>query len=165
MTESGTEPVSVSRRIPAPASRIFDILTDPARHIDLDGSGMLRGAVSPRPVSGVGDVFTMKMHYRRLGDYEMINHIVEYETNRRLAWEPEAGLGHPDSLPEGSSARWGHRWGFVLTPDGPDATIVTHTYDCSRVPEKIRKDMDNGRVWIVGMTATLERLDALSAAC
>ena len=91
----------------------------------------------------------MKMHYRELGDYEMINHIVEYETNRRLAWEPEAGLGHPDSLPERPSARWGHRWGFILTPDGPNATIVTHTYDCSRVLEKTRKDMDNGRVWIV----------------
>ncbi|WP_440071489.1 hypothetical protein [Streptosporangium sp. OZ121] len=164
MTESEIEPVSVSRRIPAPASRIFDILTDPAKHIELDGSGMLRGAVSPQVVSGVGDVFTVKMHYRELGDYEMINHIVEYETNRRLAWEPEAGLGHPDSLPESSSARWGHRWGFTLTPDGANATTVTHTYDCSRVPEKTRKNMDDGRVWIVSMTATLERLDALSTA-
>ena len=34
--------------------------------MDFDGSDMLRGAVVDRPVSGVGDTFTMKMH--RLGD-------------------------------------------------------------------------------------------------
>jgi hypothetical protein len=41
-------------------------LANPQRHTDFDGSGMLWGAVLDRPISDVGDTFTMKMH--RLGD-------------------------------------------------------------------------------------------------
>ncbi len=36
------EPITVSRRIGSPASEIFQILADPGRHRDLDGSGMLQ---------------------------------------------------------------------------------------------------------------------------
>ena len=32
------KPVEVSRRIEAPAARIFEILADPQRHVDFDGS-------------------------------------------------------------------------------------------------------------------------------
>jgi hypothetical protein len=162
VTDDEFEPVSVSRRIAAPPRAVFQILTDSARHLDLDGSGMLRGAVSPKVISGVGDVFVMKMHYLALGDYEMNNHVVEYELDRRIGWEPEPGRGHPDAAPEGSAETlWGHRWSYALTPDGPAATIVTEIYDCSRAPQEKRMDMDNGKVWIEAMTATLERLDAL----
>ena len=84
------KPVEVSRRIEAPATRIFKILANPHRHVDFDGSGMLRGAVLDRPISNVGDSFTMKMH--RLGDeYIMLNYVVEFEPDRRLFWEPAPG--------------------------------------------------------------------------
>jgi hypothetical protein len=83
MAGAGYEPVAVSRRIGAPASVIFRILVDPGRHRDLDGSGMLRGVVSGATISGVGDVFVMKMYFSELGNYEMNNHIVEYEPDRR----------------------------------------------------------------------------------
>jgi hypothetical protein len=106
---------------------VFRILADPRSHPGIDGSGMLRGAVSGAVISGVGDVFVMKMYYSELGDYEMNNHIVEFEPNRRIGWEPEAGRGHPEA-----GGAWGQRWSFELTPDGPDATIVTEIYDCSR---------------------------------
>jgi len=166
MTQGGTPmaddecmPVAVSRRIGAPARDIFQILADPGRHSDFDGSGMLRGAASQTVVSGVGDVFVMKMHYPALGDYEMNNHIVEYELNRRIGWEPEAGRGHPDLSEDPAENRWGQRWSFELTPDGPHATIVTEIYDCSRAPEEERAGMDNGKCWIESMTETLERLD------
>ena len=55
----------------------------------------------------------------------------------------------------------GHRWSFELTPDGPDATVVTEIFDCSRVPEDERVDIDNGNIWVESMTRTLERLDEL----
>lgn len=104
----------------------------------------------------------MKMHFSHLGDYEMNNHVVEYERDQRIGWEPEAGRGHPDAAPDSPEpARWGQRWSYQLTPDGPDATIVTEIYDCSRVPEKERAGMDNGKIWIESMARTLERLDAL----
>ena len=83
--------VRVSRRIGASAAVIFGVLADPQRHMELDGSGMVRGAVTTAPVSGVGDVFVMKMYFSELGDYEMNNHVVEYELDRRIGWEPEAG--------------------------------------------------------------------------
>jgi uncharacterized protein YndB with AHSA1/START domain len=149
--------VSVSRRINAAPNVVFDVLADPARHVELDGSGMLRGAVSSTPITRVGDVFVMKMHYTRLGDYEMDNHVVEFEEDRRIAWEPEPGRGHPRV----GGGRLGHRWTFELASDGPGATMVTESYDCSRAPEREREGMDNGRVWLDAMTATLERLDGL----
>ncbi|MEO6702672.1 MAG: SRPBCC family protein [Jatrophihabitantaceae bacterium] len=155
MTEH--EAVTASRRIGAAAADIFRVLADPARHQDLDGSGMLRGAVSEGPVTGIGDVFTMKMHYSEHGDYQMDNHVVVYEPDRRIGWEPEAGLGHPDQ--DAPDARWGHRWIFELQPDGPDATVVTETYDCSRAPEQEQAAMNGGRMWIEAMSRTLQRLD------
>src|SRR6202167_3905807 len=85
-----SKPVEVSRRIEAAAAIIFKILANPQRHMDFDGSGMLRGAVLDRPISDVGDTFTMKMH--RLGDdYLMLNYVVEFEPDRRIFWEPAGG--------------------------------------------------------------------------
>ena len=155
-------PVAVSRRIDAPAADLFAILADPKRHLDLDVSGMLRGAVTHDVVTGVGDVFIMSMYFSELGDYEMNNHVVEYELNRRIGWEPESGSGHPDA--GAPDARWGQRWSFELVPDGPDATVVTESYDCSSAPEEERASMDDGRIWIEAMTQTLQRLAELSTA-
>lgn len=104
-------------------------LANPARRQEFDGSGMLRGPVSPAMISGAGDVFVMKMYFSELGNYEMNNHVVEYEQDRRIGWEPEAGRGHPNAAPDGPEPpRWGHRWSYRLTPDGPDATVVTEVY-------------------------------------
>lgn len=158
MTTANETPAA-SRRIAAPAGRIFRVLADPRRHPELDGSGMLRGAVTEAPVTGVGDVFVMRMFYVKLGDYESNNHVVGFEQDRHLAWEPEAGAGHPSA--GAPDARWGHRWIFDLVPDGPSATVVTESYDCSRAPAEERAQMQDGRVWIEDMRRTLERLDAL----
>lgn len=165
MAHGEIKPVRVSRRIGAPAHDIFQVLADPGKHTDLDGSGMLRGTVSSEPVRGVGDVFVMKMFHGPLGDYEMNNHIVEFEQDRRIGWEPKAGRGHPNAATpdpgDEDGEGWGQRWSFELTPDGPDATIVTEIYDCSSAPEEQRVNMDNGNVWTKAMARTLERLDQL----
>jgi hypothetical protein len=164
MTDDEDQPIAVSRRICAPAHDIFRVLADPVRHSDFDGSDMLRGPISAAVISGVGDVFVMKMYFSRLGDYEMNNHVVEYEQDRRIGWEPAGGRGYPSASPEDpQSAQTGQRWSYQLVPDGPDATVVTEIYDCSRVPEERRAGMDNGRMWIDSMTRTLERLDAQCA--
>ena len=113
-------------------------------------------------VSAVGDVFVMRMHNQRLGNYEMTNHVVEYELNRSIVWEPAVR-----DAPEAGDTevaigiRPGHRWGFQLVPDGPDATIVTEIYDCSGAPEQLRVVVDNGNAWVESMTKSLERLDEL----
>ncbi|MBV9099351.1 MAG: hypothetical protein JO079_14970 [Frankiaceae bacterium] len=151
--------VSTSRRIAAPADVIFAVLASPRRHIEMDGSRMLRGSDSP-DVTGVGDVFVMKMYFLPLGgDYSMVNHVVAFDRDRRIAWEPENGPGHPE---EGApNARWGHRWGFDLEPDGPSATVVTEWWDGSGIPAE---ESEDGNQWIPSMQGTLERLDALVTA-
>ena len=160
MSDDDFKPVSVSRRIGASAEAIFRVLADPSQHTRLDGTDMLRGAVTAESVSGVGDVFIMRMFYAEHGDYEMNNHVVEYELNRRIGWEPAPGHGHPGFDAAGTAdARWGHRWIFDLAPDGPDATIVTEIYDCTRAPAEAQADMNGGSVWLDGMARTLERLE------
>jgi len=140
--------VKASRRIQAPAALIFKILASPQRHMDFDGSGMLRGAVLDRPVSDVGDTFTMKMH--RLGDdYLMLNYVVEFEPDRRIFWEPAPG---DPSRTEGNDPSKvgipaGYRWGYILTPDGDDATVVTEVFDHGPLPEDLLRD---GGAWING---------------
>jgi hypothetical protein len=162
MTDGEYQPVTVSRRICAPAHDIFQVLANPVRHQEPDGSGSLRGAASAAMISGVGDVFVMRMYFEHLGDYEMNNHVVEFEQDRRIGWEPEAGRGHPSAGPGSPDpARWGQRWSYQFIPDGPDATVVTEIYDCSQAPEQERAGMDNGKVRIESMAKTLERLDAL----
>lgn len=151
--------VSVSRRIAAPAAAIFEVLADPAQHAALDGSGMVRGPEDPAPITGIGQVFVMRMDNPHLGPYEMDNHVVEFAPDRAIAWEPVAGRGHPDHGTCEES--WHHIWGYRLEPDGTQAALVTETFDCSRSPQEARTDMSGGRHWIPAMTRTLERLDEI----
>lgn len=160
--EDECKPVEVARRIEASSARIFEILADPQRHVDFDGSDMLRGAVSTDVISGVGEIFSMKMYFEPLGDYVMLNHIFEYEPNRRIGWEPAPG--DAVSAQDGVFAIGvpaGQRWSFELTPDGADATIVTEIYDCAAAPEQLRIAVRNGETWVDAMTTSLARLDAL----
>ena len=132
------KPIEVARRIEAPAGRIFEILANPQRHVDFDGSDMLRGAVTTAVVSGVGEIFSMKMYFEPLGDYVMLNHIFEYEPNRRIGWEPAPG--------DAASAQ-----------DG----ALTEIYDCAAAPEQLRVAVRNGATWVDAMTTSLARLDTL----
>jgi hypothetical protein len=54
----------------------------------------LREAASGAAISGTGDVFVMRMNDPRIGDFGMYNHVVEYEPDRRIGWEPENGRWH-----------------------------------------------------------------------
>lgn len=161
MTEETCPPVSVSRKIGAPAEKLFGILTRPASHPLIDGSGMLREATSDPVLTGVGDVFTMTMHNDEMGDYEMSNHVVEYELNRRISWEPVLKAASRPEDQQDIGDRSEHRWTYELTPVDPTTTLVTETYDCSRAPEWLRHAVKGGSRWTGSMTATLERLAAL----
>ena len=162
-----TKAVEVTRRIEAPAGHLFEILASPHRHMDFDGSAMLRGAVTDRPVSGVGETFAMKMH--RLGrDYLMINYVVDFETNRRIFWEPAPGdleTAGGDASKVGIPA--GYRWGYILTPESDRVTLVTEVFDCGPEENQWILQREDGS-WINGvnsvqisMTKTLERLEAV----
>jgi uncharacterized protein YndB with AHSA1/START domain len=159
MTADSPQPVSVSRRIKAPAEELFAVLTDPARHPVIDGSGLLQQADGNAVISAVGDTFTVSMRNPDMGDYEMTNHVVEYQRNHRLSWEPVLSGAARAEVATGVGKRTGHLWIYELTPDGPGATVVTETYDCSQAPEWLRNAVRNGDHWVESMTTTLEKLD------
>jgi hypothetical protein len=57
-----------------------------------------------------------------------------------------------------------YRWGFEFVPDGPDATMVTETFDCSRSPEELRDAVREGEGWRDAITASLVKLELLAKA-
>jgi uncharacterized protein YndB with AHSA1/START domain len=156
MTTDESTTVKLSRRIEAEPAHIFEILSQPTRHIEIDGSGMLRAAITEDPIAGVGDVFAMKMYHEEFGDYEMNNRVVEFEDNHRITWEPE----RRDIVAES----WHYRWGYDLVPDDAGATIVTEFFDFSRSPEEARQATKDGTVWTEAISASLEKLDKLVGA-
>jgi uncharacterized protein YndB with AHSA1/START domain len=160
MTEE-RKPVEMSRRIEAPAARIFEILASPQRHMDFDGSDMLRGAVFDRPIIGVGDGFTMKMN-RQGTDYIMLNYVVEFEPDRRIFWEPAPGdLPPAGGEPSAVGIPAGYRWGYILTPEGDDVTIVTEVFDYGTASEELRQAVRQGGEWVGAITASLEKLEEI----
>jgi hypothetical protein len=102
----------------------------------------------------------------------MLNYVVEFEPDRRIFWEPAPG---DPSRAEGDDPSKvgipaGYRWGYVLTPDGDDATVVTEVFDFGTVREEVRQSrVSDGGAWINGnnsmresMRESLERLDKIS---
>jgi uncharacterized protein YndB with AHSA1/START domain len=160
MATNGAGRVSVTRRIAAPAETIFAVLVDPASHVSIDGSGMVRTALTSSAITEVGgDAFVMGMYHDRMGSYEMANTVVEFEVNRRLAWEPRPHRASRDLGEIGDPGRY--VWGYQLTPVDPTTTDVTETFDCSRSPEWLREATKEGEGWLEAMTTSLENLEQL----
>jgi hypothetical protein len=78
--------VSVERVIAAPAAAIFAIVADAGRHPEIDGSGTVIKAKAGAPQKLVlGSNFGMSM---KMGvPYSMSNTVVEFEQDRRIAWQ------------------------------------------------------------------------------
>jgi uncharacterized protein YndB with AHSA1/START domain len=121
MTET-SDIETVERVIPAPPEAIFALLADPSRHHDIDGSGSVGAAKnSPQRVK-LGDKFGMAM---KLGvPYSMVSEVIEFEDNRRIAWQSEM----PGIMSKFSGGRI---WRYELEPvDG--GTRVRETWDISQ---------------------------------
>ncbi|HEY5438760.1 MAG TPA: hypothetical protein VIJ99_07655 [Acidimicrobiales bacterium] len=154
--------VDESRDIDASAAHIFSIVSDPAMHPDIDGTGMLRSAAENQVMSKVGDVFFMSMTHWDRGNYVMENHVVEFEQDRRIAWEPVAQVsekGDFDSTDRFAEPRW---WGWQLKPLSDDRTRVTEFYECSRLSDRLREFIKNGEFWRPAMVTSLENLERLA---
>lgn len=151
---SSRDQVSVQRLIPATAEEIFDLLADPSRHADLDGSGHLVESREGSRRLKAGDTFGMAMK-RGLFPYQTRNVVVTFEENRRISWQ---------TLAPGPIAKLvtGRTWNYVLEPiDG--GTLVTETWDISTEAPLARPAVrallsDETRK---SMTRTLERIEQL----
>lgn len=150
--------LSISRIIAAPAADLFAHLARPADHPTIDGSGLVRSTDHEQVLSGVGDVFEMKMCNDFLGDYVTENHVVEFERDRRIAWEPVLKeTDHPDAQANvGVNAHLRWRWELAPQPDG--RTLVTESYDLSRCPEWLHEATREGEDWREAMETSLENL-------
>ena len=112
--------VSAERVVPASPERVFDVLVDPRRHREIDGSGTVRDAVDGPERLHPGARFGMRMHMG--GPYEMTSTVVEFEEGRRIAWQTRP----TSTLLE--KVIGGRIWRYVLTPvEG--GTLVQETWD------------------------------------
>ncbi len=102
--------------IHAAPSTIFNILANPHRHYEIDGSKTIKSNLSGPDRLSLGAKFGMSMH---LGiNYKIMNYVVEYTENEVIAWRH---LG-----------RW--RWRHELRDLGNGSTEVTETFDGSYAP-------------------------------
>jgi uncharacterized protein YndB with AHSA1/START domain len=141
--------VSVERVVPAPADRIFALLADPRRHREFDGSGTVRDAVSGPERLSQGARFGMRMQLG--GPYQMTSTVVEFEEDRRIAWQPRP-TNRLAALLIG-----GRIWRYELEPVA-GGTRVRETWDIAaeRFPPPL---LAMRRATRRNMTATLARLE------
>lgn len=131
---SDSQQLEVTETVPAAPEKVFALLSDPSRHVEIDGAGMLRGLASgPSPVTGIGDAFVMNMNQDGLGDYQMRSEIVDFEPGRRIVWAPAPYPPHALRDKIGDVDASGHIWGWELEPTPTGGTRVTHIYDWSGV--------------------------------
>ena len=148
--------VTVERFIPAPAAAIFDLLVDPDRHQEIDGSGSVRGTKGSelgRRLTG-GDRFGMSM---KIGlPYSMVNEVVELEENRRIAWQTK-GPG-----PFGFVG--GRIWRYELEPT-EGGTTVRESWDISQESALSRGAVRRlAKTTEQNMAKTLERIEQIVTA-
>ena len=145
---------TVERVIPAPPEKIFDLLADPRRHGDIDGSGTVRDSKDGPDRLTLGARFGMNM---RMGfRYSMVSEVVEFDENRCIAWQTRA------PGPMGRVAG-GRIWRYELEPvDG--GTRVRESWDLSKEPAKLLLGLLARSRTRKAMATTLERIEEIVTA-
>jgi uncharacterized protein YndB with AHSA1/START domain len=142
---------SAERVIPAPPEKIFDLLADPSRHREIDGSGTVRAAKAGSERLALGSKFGMSM---KMGvPYSMTSTVIEFEVNRRIAWQTVP------SVSWGAKLGGGRIWRYELQPvDG--GTLVREVWDISQEAGLSKALVARGRQHTVeNMEKTLARLE------
>lgn len=141
-----SDQITVERTINAPADRIFALLSDAAKHSEIDGSGTLRGTKQASRPLKLGTRFGMSMHMGAA--YKTSNEVIEFEQDRRIAWKTTGAKG----------LIGGRIWRYELAPtDG--GTLVKETWDVSQDRQKfLLKHSRMAPAAKNGMRKTLERI-------
>ena len=131
--------------INAPAEKIFSILADPKKHLEIDGTKTIRGTISGPERLKLGSKFGMNM---KLGiKYRITNTVVEFEENSLIAWR--------------HFGRW--RWRYELRSLSPNQTEVTETFDGTTSISQTWLNFRKAYPWVqMAVAKTLVRLKALA---
>ncbi len=125
MSESSS--ITVQRQIPAAANQVFDILSDPSRHTELDGSGFVQGLEHGDRLTEVGQKFVMNMSGDHMGgDYKTDNIVSAFDENQTIGWKTAPAGNEPP----------GWEWVWHLVSEGSDSTTASLTYDWSNVTDQ-----------------------------
>ncbi len=155
MAASG-DTASAERVIPVPPEKIFDLLADPSRHRDIDGSGTVRAAKGGAERLKMGSTFGMSM---KAGiPYSMTNEVIDFEENRCIAWQTRVPYSWAEKL------GGGRIWRYELEPvDG--GTRVTEIWDISQEAGLTKSLVARGRAHTVeNMEKTLARIEEIVTA-
>jgi uncharacterized protein YndB with AHSA1/START domain len=146
--------VTTEKVIKAPPDAIFALLADASRHPDIDGSGTVKQAKTDAPARlSLGATFGMSM---KMGiGYSMVNTVIEFEDNRRIAWQarPPGFLGKVAA---------GRIWRYELEPvDG--GTRVRESWDVSEDHQRRMLKMGSlPKKTETNMAKTLDRIAELT---
>jgi len=144
--------VSVERTIAAPPEAIFELLADPRRHRDIDGSGSVRDPKGEPQELELGSTFGMSM---KMGlPYSMVSTVVEFEPNRRIAWQTTG----PTAIGKHVGGRI---WRYELEPvEG--GTLVRESWDIRQESAFTKPVVRRGAsATRKNMAATLERIESI----
>ena len=148
--------VAVERCIPAGPAAIFALVADAARHPDIDGSGTVLQVKAGAPQKlRLGTSFGMSM--KRGMAYSMVSTVIEYEEDRRIAWQ---------SRPPGFFGKLagGRIWRYELEPvEG--GTLVRESWDISQDHQRalLRMGSEDKRT-AESMAKTLEKIEGIVTA-
>jgi hypothetical protein len=128
------ENVSATLTVGVPVDGVFAVLADPTTHAAIDGTGWVQESVDREPLTKLGQIFRMDMHYARhpAGDYRVVNKVEVLDPPRAIGWL--TGYEKDD----GSLEFGGWVWRYDLEPHGPSETEVKLSYDWSAVPQFVR---------------------------
>ena len=120
--------VTVEKSIKASPEAIFSLLADASEHPKFDGSGTVKQAKPGAPERlELGSKFGMSM---KLGiNYSTVNTVVEFEQNRRIAWQP--------TLQACSVVSWRVGSGATSSSLLIGTTLVRESWDLSKDHQKM----------------------------
>ncbi|MDO5663353.1 MAG: SRPBCC family protein [Brachybacterium sp.] len=119
--------LTVTRTIDSSPKEIFEVLSLPSRHPQIDGSGFIRSDDHNDRIEKSGTKFTMNMEGDHMGgEYRTDNWVSAFDENKMIGWK---------TAPEGTEPP-GWEWLWQLEAEGSDATRVSLTYDWSAVTDK-----------------------------
>ncbi|HEY3907962.1 MAG TPA: SRPBCC family protein [Streptosporangiaceae bacterium] len=144
--DAGPRKIARAAEVNAPATEIFELVADPRRHHELDGGGTVQNAVTSPDRLSADAKFSVQM--KQYGfPYKITSKVIDFTDGTVVEWQ------HP----------LGHSWRWELKPLTENTTLVTETFDYSRLgAAKV-----NGLKWFgsfkhnaAAIEATLRQLQA-----